>query len=63
MTFDASLRLNLSTAIAYPEGLDLAANPHLQWLLALVVKSMKILEALFEDDLQYLPAPPSAPAP
>lgn len=24
---------------------------------------MKTLEALFEDDLQYLPAPPSAPAP
>jgi hypothetical protein len=40
----------------YPEGLDLATNPHpnLQWLLALAVKKMKTPEALFEDDLQYL---------
>jgi hypothetical protein len=40
----------------YPEGLDLATNPHpnLQWLLALAMKSMKTLEALFEDENQYL---------
>jgi hypothetical protein len=39
--------------MAYPEGLDLAANPHphLQWSLALAVKSMKTPEALFKDDL------------